>query len=199
MAKARCVATLGRARKPASGFAPYPPEYSEASGSVTCGKENSSADIIPFPRERRPGRQEVYSDALAWEVCDRIAEGGMKGSLRQVCQADDMPSRSTVLAWLRTNAEFRRRYELACWVRDHDIADEVVEIADKTTPATLARDRLQIDVRKWWLAKVAPRKYDADRFGEEAAPGAGIRLQVDWVRYGEAVESLAGSGSIRRP
>jgi hypothetical protein len=110
-------------------------------------------------QKRRPGRQEVYSDALAWELCDRIAEGGMNGSLRQVCQAADMPSRSTALAWLRTNAEFRRRYELACCVRDHDIADEVVEIADKTTPETLARDRLQIDVRKWWLAKAAPKKY----------------------------------------
>jgi hypothetical protein len=192
MAKAKCAEALGRARKPASGFAPYPLDYSEAPASdhVTCSMGLSGADIIPFPQKRRPGRQEIYSDALAWELCDRIAEGGMKGSLRQVCQADDMPSRSTVLAWLRTNLEFRRRYELACWVRDHEIADEVVEIADKTTPETLARDRLQIDVRKWWLAKVAPRKYDADRFRENAAPGAGIKMQVEWVRYGDAVECL---------
>jgi hypothetical protein len=161
MAKANCTKALGRARKPASGFAPCPPDFSEAPSSdhLACSVGLSCEDIIPFPQKRRPGRQEIYSDALAWELCDRIAEGGMNGSLGQVCQAADMPSRSTALAWLRTNAEFRRRYELACCVRDHDIADEVVEIADKTTPETLARDRLQIDVRKWWLAKAAPKKY----------------------------------------
>jgi hypothetical protein len=129
----------------------------------SAGAGNSSAAIIPFPAKRRPGRPAVYSDDLAWELCDRIAGGGMRGSLRQICRAEDMPGRSTVLAWLKANDEFRRRYELACWFRDESVADEVVEISDATTAATVQRARLQIDVRKWWLAKVAPRKYDADR------------------------------------
>jgi hypothetical protein len=173
------------------GFLGKPPNSHAASGAG-----HSSADIIPLPQKRRPGRPSVYSEELTDELCDRIAGGGMRGSLRKVCEAPDMPGRSTVLRWLRTDPAFRRRYELACEFRDDGVADEVVEIADATTAATVQRARLQIDVRKWWLAKVAPRKYDADRFIKNAAPGVAVKLQVEWVRYGEAVERLAGSGSV---
>lgn len=158
----------------------------------SAGAGNSSAEIIPFPAKRRPGRPAVYSDDLAWELCDRIAEGGMRGSLRAICTAPDMPGRSTVLAWLKANDEFRRRYELACWFRDEAVADEVVEIADAVTSRTVERARLQIDVRKWWLAKASPKKYGTRGRIEHSAPGAaGVTLKVEWKRYGEAVESLA--------
>jgi hypothetical protein len=171
---------------PKAAFAPYPTGSSgkPPKGQTASGAGHFSADIIPFPQKRRPGRPSVYSEDLADEICNRIAEGGMRGSLRKVCEAPDMPGRSTILGWLRTDPAFRRRYELACEFRDDGVADEVVEIADATTAATVQRARLQIDVRKWWLAKVAPRKYDADRFGENAAPGV--------------AEAASGMGALRR-
>lgn len=142
---------------PAAGLSPTGLDGKPASARPSPETRHSGGVVISFPRKL--GRPSSYSDVLAWEICDRIASGGMNGSLRKVCAADDMPSRTAVLDWLRTNETFRRGYEIACEMRDEAICEEIVEIADAATAATLDRARLMIDVRKWWLAKASPRKY----------------------------------------
>lgn len=55
------------------------------------------------------GRPTVFSDAIANRICTELAEGM---SLRQICSAQDMPDRGTVVRWLANpeHAEFCNQY-----------------------------------------------------------------------------------------
>ena len=102
----------------------------------------------------RIGRSTIYSNALAEEICRRLADGL---SLRRVCEADDMPSRDTVRRWLGRREPFRRMYAAAREQQAEHFVDEIIEIADTDDNATHARVR--IDARKWAAVKLAPKKY----------------------------------------
>lgn len=47
--------------------------------------------------EKKTGRPPLFSSELGDEICRRLIE---IGSLRKVCQADDMPSKTAVFMWL---------------------------------------------------------------------------------------------------
>ncbi len=102
----------------------------------------------------RIGRPTIYSNALAEEICRRLADGL---SLRRVCEADDMPNRDTVRRWLGKREPFRRMYVAAREMQAEHFVDEVIEIADTDDNPTHARVR--IDARKWAVVKLAPKKY----------------------------------------
>jgi hypothetical protein len=68
-----------------------------------------------------------------------------------------MPSRRTVYKWLGEHANFMHMYARAREERADLIADEIVTIAD--TDPDPNRARVRIDARKWWAAKVNPKKY----------------------------------------
>ena len=106
------------------------------------------------------GRPAIYSDALAKELCLRIANGR---SLSSVCRDKDMPSRSLVYDWLadEDKKEFMDRYREADLQRADFHADEMIEIADSVEPDTaeVAKARLQIDTRKWQVARMNATKY----------------------------------------
>lgn len=121
------------------------------------------------------GRPSLYTPELANEICARIAEGE---SLRAVCLADDKPAASTVCLWVVDHPEFAERYARAREAQAHLIADEIVEISDDDsgdydlTPITqdvtavskanqenIARSRLRVDTRKWYLSKMLPKRF----------------------------------------
>lgn len=110
--------------------------------------------------ESNAGRPAIYSDALAKELCLRIANGR---SLSSVCRDKDMPSRSLVYDWLadEDKKEFMDRYREADLQRADFHADEMIEIADSVEPDTaeVAKARLQIDTRKWQVARMNATKY----------------------------------------
>ncbi len=56
----------------------------------------------------KTGRPTKYTEALAAEICRRIADGA---SLRSVCEAEDMPDRETVRRWLREKGGFCGQYD----------------------------------------------------------------------------------------
>jgi hypothetical protein len=125
---------------------------------------------------KKTGRPTLYNEALAAKICTRLAEGE---SLRTICQSDDMPGRSTVMAWLVDNEAFQDQYARARELQADLYAAEVVEIADRVLPAikrtikgtgkkksveeqhgdAVDRSRLMMDARKWYAAKLAPKKY----------------------------------------
>jgi terminase small subunit-like protein len=39
------------------------------------------------------------------------------------------------------------------------MADEVLEISDRTSLPAVGRDRLRFDARRWYLSKLAPKRY----------------------------------------
>ena len=51
----------------------------------------------PIAKKKPTGRPSSLTPALGIELCDRLVS---MGSLRTVCEADDMPSKTTVFRWL---------------------------------------------------------------------------------------------------
>ena len=104
------------------------------------------------------GRPTIYSQELIESICEQISNGK---SLRAVCRSKDMPSISTVMAWLSEKDEFSEQYRRATEQREDFHFEEMMEIADKVLPesAEVAKAKLQIDTRKWVLSRMNPKKY----------------------------------------
>ena len=136
----------------------------------------------------------LYTPALADEICRRISEGE---SLRAICRDPGMPSDGTVRSWARDNNDgFAARYRAARELQLEFWSDQIVDIADQ--PHLDPRDRqIRIDTRKWWMSKLAPRRY-GDRLlvaGEPENPVRVLHEQVSLDRLTpeqlDALENLA--------
>lgn len=113
-----------------------------------------------------------YSKALGERICARLAEGE---PLKQICRGPDMPNESNVRYWALDNAEFGALYTRAREVGYDKLAEEILRIADTlkegtvvstkewgtevTTKDMIEHRKLQIDTRKWLLAKMLPKRY----------------------------------------
>ena len=107
------------------------------------------------------GRPTIFTDDLAAAFCERIANGR---SLRDVCSDEDMPCTTTINAWCKDYPDFSARYARAKKDRAEFHFEDMFVIAD-TVPAEaaeVAKARLQIDTRKWALARM-----DKDRYGDK--------------------------------
>jgi len=128
------------------------------------------------------GRPTDYTNEIALQICERIADGQ---SLRKICRDEEMPDKATVLRWLacEDRADFRALYAKARELQADSYVDDVVDIADTPIEATTTvekevavdkvlqpttetrtadavdRSRLRIDARKWAASKLAPKKY----------------------------------------
>lgn len=123
--------------------------------------------------------QERGAPAYQWTkkvediLLGRIADGE---ALKAICQDPGMPTTPTVYKRIMDDDIFASLYSRARDVQADNIADEILEIADdgrndwmerhgKDAKGWLlngehtARSRLRIDSRKWYLEKIAPKKY----------------------------------------
>jgi hypothetical protein len=124
-------------------------------------------------------RASKFSQALFDRICERMAEGA---SLRSVCKAADMPNTRTVLRWLENDGKLAAQYAEAQQLRAERYFDEIIDIADsKSDPQ---KTRVQIDARKWVLARMNPKKY-GDKFTQELTGEGGGALVVKIVRHGD--------------
>jgi hypothetical protein len=125
----------------------------------------------------KTGRPSAYTDEIALRVCSEIASGK---SLRRICDADDMPVISTIMLWLVDGKHqfFSEQYAEARRIQAEALADEIFDIADdgkndyveaaggegaaayKLNGEAVARSRLRVDTRKWYLSKVLPKFAD---------------------------------------
>lgn len=153
--------------------------------------------------EKKDGRPTIYSDELAKEICLRISNGR---SLSSVCRDKDIPSRRTVYDWLadEDKKDFLHRYREADLQRADYHADELIEIADsvKADTAEVAKARLQIDTRKWQVARMNATKYgDKVEIDNKSSDGSMTpqaapdysRLSDDELRQYAELESKAAS------
>ncbi len=145
----------------------------------------------PAPKKTKKGRPSLYTDALAADICRRLAEGE---TLRAICRDVAMPGKTTVLRWLgdKKNADFRTQYAHAREMQADALFDEALEIADdasgdwavdKDGKKTLdhedvQRSRLRVDTRKWAAGKMAPKRY-GDKIQHTGDGGGPIRTEVD--------------------
>ena len=139
--------------------------------------------------KNKGGRPEIYTKKLADSICALLAKGE---SLRAVCRREGMPNRATVTNWLITDKEgFFSQYTRARDIGLDEMADELFDIADDSTRDTfvddngnertnsevVARSRLRVDTRKWYLSKLAPKKY-GDRITQEVVGEGGGPVKV---------------------
>jgi len=119
------------------------------------------------------GRPSSYNEVIADAICDELATGR---SLLQITEGKDFPSERTVYRWLEINAEFRQKYARAREFQAEHYASQIVALADTPVVArkivikadgseeitigdAVDRTRLQIDARKWYAARLNPKKY----------------------------------------
>ena len=102
------------------------------------------------------GRPSAYNEELAERILLRLADGE---SLNSICKDEGMPSRVTVYAWALRNEDFLNKYRAAREQQADSLADDTQAIADAATPENWTVARLQVQVRQWAAAKMAPRKY----------------------------------------
>ena len=123
-----------------------------------------------------PGRPTTYTEALALQICERIASGE---ALVRICREAAMPGITTVYRWLLEREPFRNMYVRAREDPADTLADEIQAIADepmlgervtvkgkgkKRTREVVTGDmiehrRLRVEARKWIAAKLKPRVY----------------------------------------
>jgi hypothetical protein len=140
------------------------------------------------------GRPSTYNNAKADEICDRLAGGE---SLLKICQDDLIPPQSVVFQWLHRNPEFAEKYARAreSWAeaefeRMFEIADTVligekVKTSSDGTVETITGDmveraKLQVDARKWALARMSVRRFGDRQAIEHSGPG-GTPISVSVV------------------
>ena len=119
------------------------------------------------------GGVSTFNQETADKICARLAMGD---TLRAICRDDGFPPESTVRGWVVDDqGGFAAQYTRARDLGLDAMADELIEIADKThegvTVTTkewgeevksgdmLGHRQLRYDARKWYLSKLAPKRY----------------------------------------
>ena len=145
--------------------------------------------------EVKIGRPTAYTEEIAKEICERLASGE---SLNAICRTERIPHKVTIMRWLLSEQEiyasFRNQYAQAREIQYQFMADEIIDIADNASNdwmeredpdnkgfnfngEAVARSRLRVDTRKWFMSKVLPKfadkqepqKTDADKLAEVVA------------------------------
>ena len=88
-------------------------------------------------------------------------------SLRTACRIAGVPA-STFLTWVSKDSSLAEQYAHAREMLIEHMSEDLLEISDAPVPSTatgatdsgaVAKQRLQVDTRKWLLSKLAPKKY----------------------------------------
>jgi hypothetical protein len=95
-----------------------------------------------------------------------------------------MPNVTTVYYWLFINPAFADAYRVAREAQANVWADQTLEIADNTTTdmGSLARDKLRVETRKWFLARMAPRQYAERVIAEQTNLNVNVSVNEDIQR-----------------
>ena len=118
--------------------------------------------------KKKNGRPSIYTDKLVLTICKRLSKGE---SLRSICRDDAMPHIDTVYGWLLDgkHERFSAQYTHARQIQAELMFEELEELCDvspqdivgddKSDNARVQARKLQVDTRKWILAKMMPKKY----------------------------------------
>lgn len=129
-------------------------------------------------------------DAAISELCQHIVEGG---HLAGFCKAKEF-AYVTVLDWINTDLRRAEFYARAREDRADLLADETIAIADEASftqkvgedgetmevvfdSVAVQRNKLRVDARKWYAAKLKPRSY-GDKMTAELTGKDGKDLPV---------------------
>jgi len=119
------------------------------------------------PHVERRGRPSIFSWASANEINERLSAGE---SLLRICRdSPNLPNAFTVRRWVvgigipkEHLAVFRANYEAARMSQADHMFEDIVELsnnADEFNQVHVNKSRLQVDSRKWVLARMNRVKY----------------------------------------
>jgi len=134
----------------------------------------------------------TYSDDIADRICDELSQGV---SMRTICAAPDMPNRRTVMRWMDDNAEFAAKCARAREIGLDDRAEEMRERIE--VEEDVQRARLIFDYGRWYLSKLAPKKYGDRAALELSGPDGGPVQVLDVTKLSDAALAeivAAGNG-----
>lgn len=109
---------------------------------------------IPAISAQTMGRRSTYTEATGNAICERLTLGE---SLREICRDDGMPSEAAVRSWVVTHQEFGARYVRARDMGLDHLAERLIDQLEES--GDVQRDRLRFDQVRWYLSKLAPKRY----------------------------------------
>ena len=123
---------------------------------------------------------------MTWELTqdieDRICEELASGrSLISICAAEDMPSRWTVLRWMRQNDQFATSIARARDDQADYYLDKQIEFTEIATINDYQLRKFQADNLKWVASKLKPKKY-GDSTQVKMADADGNKIEEVRVR-----------------
>ncbi len=128
------------------------------------------------------GRPSKYTQAIASEICERLSHGE---SLRAICRDEHMPSEVTARRWYVQDVNgFSTQYARSRDIGLDSTAEECRDIVDGAED--VAKARLQFDERRWYLSKLAPKRY-------------GDKQQVEHSGHVGITQLLDGAEQARKP
>ena len=116
----------------------------------------------------------MYPIEIREGILERLSTGE---SLRAICRDEGMPTETAVRKWARQDPEgFGSQYARARDLGLDALADEIIHISNTPLPGVIVTTkadggveekradmiehrRLQVDARKWYLSKLAPKRY----------------------------------------
>lgn len=143
------------------------------------------------------GRPTLYTQEIADKLCALLADGQ---SMRKACESEDMPCKTTIFMWLRTNEEFLNQYTQAKEEAAESFADNINDIAENVGSPVFDEEgnlvyvdgkplmqvdmvainhaKLIIDTLKWSASKLKPKRYGDKVHNEHTGPGGGpVQMQ----------------------
>lgn len=121
------------------------------------------------------GRPSDFTEALADRICSELIDGK---SLVEVCEAEDMPHRSTVYRWMDSDETFATRCARAREGQADFMDHEILKEAKHATPETASVAKVRISAYQWRAAKLNPKRYGDRVVNEHTGEGGGpIRVQ----------------------
>jgi hypothetical protein len=132
-------------------------------------------EIIP-PQKRGGGRPSSFDQAVADELCQRVA---VREPLHKVCADPRMPCEVTVYKWRQQFPEFAKKYARAREARAESRADRIDQYIDDVKAGTLDPNqaRVMIDAEKWQSSKEQPKRF-GDRVELDTPADGGIAKAV---------------------
>lgn len=122
--------------------------------------------------KKKIGAPTIYTEELADRICELVATHTL--GTNQLCKQHDwMPSEDTIYKWRYRHSSFAEKYALAKSKQAELMVEQIIDISDdksddllydelgnkKLDPGAIAHRRLQVDTRKWYASKLAPKIY----------------------------------------
>ena len=136
--------------------------------------------------KNRGGRPSIRTPEMIDTILLRLAGGE---SLTGILKTKGMPTLQSFMNWLSVDTDLQRRYSEARVIQVETLAEEIIDISDNGTNdwmqlndpdnpgyalngEHIQRARLRVDTRKWFVAKMLPKKYGDRQIlaGDKDAP-----------------------------